>query len=144
MRLFSFISAFASICLLISSCTAGVPYSGQHIDLGSVLLSGTVTDNAGNPIEHLKVTLDWNSGSYQDIKYTSSTGRFDANLKDSDNSDIITVSIVIEDIDGEDNGGLFSTHTERVTLIKNEITEPVLKLSYRLNRATASESSPQS
>ena len=88
--------------------------------------------------------LDWNSGSYQDIKYTSSTGRFDANLKDSDNRDIITVSIVIEDIDGEDNGGLFSTHTERVTLIKNEITDPVLKLSYRLNRATASENSPRS
>lgn len=144
MKLISFISAFASICLLISSCSADVPYRGQDFDIESVLLSGTVTDDAGNPIEYLKVTLDWNSGSYQDIKYTSSTGRFDANLKDNGNSDIITVAIAIEDIDGEDHGGLFSTHTERVTLIKNEITEPVLKLSYRLNRATASENSPRS
>lgn len=142
MKRFGIISSIASVCVLISSCSPGIP--DDYPDIENVRIVGTVTDDTGAPIEHIKVTMDWNSGTYQDIKYTSSVGKFDSNVQDNPQSDMITLMITLEDIDGEDNGGLFESHSEKVTLNKEDITEPVLKFDYRLNRATASESNPRS
>ncbi len=141
------ISALTSAAILMSSCSVGFPRpepGDLMLGMEAAMLSGTITDTEGNPIEHLKVTLEWNGGSYQDIKYTSSIGQFEAGVKDNPESEVITLEIIIEDIDNEENGGLFETYTETVSFIKNDITEPVLTLNYRLNHATASESSPQS
>lgn len=142
MKRFGIISSIASVCVLISSCSPGIP--DKYPDIENVRIVGTVTDDTGAPIEHIKVTMDWNSGTYQDIKYTSSVGKFDSNVQDNPQSDMITLMITLEDIDGEDNGGLFESHSEKVTLNKEDITEPVLRFDYRLNRATASESNPRS
>lgn len=142
MKRFGIISSIASVCVLISSCSPGIP--DEYPDIENVRIVGTVTDDTGAPIEHIKVTMDWNSGTYQDIKYTSSVGKFDSNVQDNPQSDMITLMITLEDIDGEDNGGLFESHSEKVTLNKEDITEPVLRFDYRLNRATASESNPRS
>lgn len=142
MKRFGIISSIASVCVLISSCSPGIP--DEYPDIENVRIVGTVTDDTGAPIEHIKVTMDWNSGTYQDIKYTSSVGKFDSNVQDNPQSDMITLMITLEDIDGEDNGGLFESHSEKVTLNKEDITEPVLRFDYRLNRAIASESNPRS
>ena len=142
MKRIGIISTIASVCVLISSCSAGIPMDNP--DIGNVRIIGTVTDDTGAPIEHIKVTMDWNSGTYQDIKYTSSVGKFDSNVQDNPQSDIITVMITLEDIDGEDYGGLFESHSEKVKLIREDITESVLRFDYRLNRATASENNPRS
>ena len=143
MKVSEIISALASLCILISSC-AKEP-SGIHKDIESVRIQGTVTDENGTPIEHIKVIFNWNSGSYYDIKYTSSIGKFETHLKDDPDSDVINLVISLQDIDGQSNGGLFESHSETVTLIKEDIiTESVLRFDYRLNRATASESNPRS
>ncbi len=136
------ISAIASVCLLLSSCS--VEHPGTHRDIESVWIQGTVTDDTGAPIEHIKVVFNWNSSTYYDIKYTSSIGKFETHLQDNPNSDIIHLVISFEDIDGEDNGGRFEPYSETITLVKEDITEPVLRFDYRLNRATASGNSPRS
>lgn len=136
----------AAAAVLASSCSMiTLPFNDDDLTVGmeSVLLVGTVTDPEGNPIEHIKMNFEWNNGSYQDIKYTSSIGRYETNIKDNRNGDMITLDITIEDIDGEKNGGLFESRKESLTFIKDEITDPVVTLDYRLNRATVSESSRQ-
>ena len=142
MKKFSIISAIASVCLLLSSCS--VEPQGIHKDIESVWIQGTVTDDTGAPIEHIKVVFNWNSSTYYDIKYTSSIGKFETHLQDNPNSDVIHLVISFEDIDGEANGGRFAPYSETITLVKENITEPVLRFDYRLNRATASVSSPRS
>lgn len=142
MKRFGIISAIASFVLLISSCSTEIPGTGHGNE--KVKVSGTVCDDSGSPIEHIKVTLDWNSGSRKDIKYTSSVGKFESEIQDNPQSDVIILVISLEDIDGEGFGGAFEPYSESITLVKEDITEPVLKFDYRLNRATASESNPRS
>ena len=142
MKRFGIISAIASFCLLFWSCSAEIP--GPGFGNENVKVSGTVCDDSGAPIEHIKVTLDWNSGKQQDVKYTSSVGKFESYIQDDPQSDVIILVISLEDIDGEGYGGKFESYSETITLVKEDITEPVLRFDYRLNRATASESNPLS
>lgn len=143
MRISGIISVLASLCVLISSCSKEP--TGIYRDIESVWIQGTVTDETGAPIEHIKIIFNWNSGSYYDIKYTSSVGKFETHLNDNPDSDVINLVISLQDIDGEDHGGLFESHSETITLIKEDIlTESVLRFDYRLSRATASESTPRS
>lgn len=142
MKRFCILSALASLCILISSCSA--ESHDKYPEIGSVWFVGTVTDEAGAPIEHIKVVLNWNYSSYFDIKYTSSIGKFETHLQDNPHSDVINLVITMQDIDGEDNGGFFESHSETITLRKEDITESVLRFDYRLNRATASASNPRS
>ena len=142
MKRFGIISAIVSFVLMIWSCSMEIPGSGLGKE--NIKVSGTICDDSGVPIEHIKVTLDWNSGQQQDVKYTSSVGKFESFLQDNPQSDVIILIISLEDIDGEGYGGKFEPYSETITLVKEDITEPVLKFDYRLNRATASESNPRS
>lgn len=112
-------------------------------------LTGVVTDQNRNPIEHIKVTLEWSDNTDQIETYTSSEGKFRSEIiiTNTDGSPV-TINLTLEDIDGEDNGGLFETHTESFLLETENNSEAetphVIDLVFRLNRATDAESSPQS
>ena len=59
----------------------------------------------------------------------------------------IKFRIVIKDIDGEENGGLFQEKTDDITLFEEDYSEFPITIEippYRLIRATASENIPQS
>ena len=112
-------------------------------------VTGLVTDQSNNPIEHIKVTLEWSDNAEPIETYTSSEGKFrsEINIKDTDGAPV-TINLTLEDIDGEDNGGMFETHTESF-LLETENTEesdnqPIIDLVFHLNPSTDAESNPQS
>ena len=132
--------------MLMTSCMAGSPFD-QDADGSHVV--GKVVDTSDNPIEHIKVTLKWGGNSEKIELYTSSEGVFHSEaLIETDGP--TTLEIKLEDIDGEENGGLFETMEDSVMLYPEETgeggTDESIRfdLVYRLNRATASESNPQS
>ena len=112
-------------------------------------VTGTVTDLNNNPIEHIKVTLAWDENIAPVETFTSSEGKFrsEISIKETDGAPV-TINLKLEDIDGEDNGGMFDTHTESF-LLETENTEesdnqPIIDLVFRLNPSTDAESNPQS
>ena len=135
----------AAICAYaLASCMAmdmeGVP---DMSDMPELTYPGSVMDTEGTPIEHIKVTIEW-QGAFpvKDIKYTDSNGMFYLDIINPPES--YNVTLTLEDIDGEENGGLFETLTDTIILFGDPESNSTVKLDYRLNRATASESSPQS
>lgn len=106
------------------------------------LLTGTVTDQDGTPIEHIQVTLNWNDSKTKEISYTSSEGIFISSAHLSQRGET-SLKITLEDIDGEENGGLYETLVETITILEEEKSEHVtetgeinLQMAFRLNRAT--------
>ena len=135
----------AALAFAAVSCMQADPFPGvDSPDTGdSDKLVGYVTDTDDNSIEHIKVTLDWNNGTYQEIKYTDSYGQFQTDCWQPATREAVTLAITIEDVDGEDNGGLFESVSETIILFENGVQDIVDPMVFRLNRATASESSPQ-
>ena len=130
--------------MIISSCAAMDMQPSQSMDIPDMrILEGKISDLDGNPIEHIKVTADLDIYmSVQEVKYTDSDGSFMIEIN-ADSSVPVTVTLTIEDIDGEKNGGLFETMVDTITLFEEDNANSIARLDYRLNRATASESSPQ-
>ena len=135
----------AALAFAAVSCMQADPFPGvDSSDTGdSDKLVGYVTDTDDNSIEHIKVTLDWNNGTYQEIKYTGSYGQFQTDCWQPATREAVTLAIAIEDVDGEENGGLFESVSETIILFENGAQDKVDPMVFRLNRATASESSPQ-
>ena len=135
----------AALAFAAVSCMKADPFPGvDSPDTGdSDKLVGYVTDTDDNSIEHIKVTLDWNNGTYQEIKYTDSYGQFQTDCWQPATREAVTLAITIEDVDGEENGGLFEPVSETIILFENGVQDIVDPMVFRLNRATASESSPQ-
>ena len=135
----------AALAFAAVSCMTADPFpSVDSPDTGdSDKLVGYVTDTDDNSIEHIKVTLDWNNGAYQEIKYTDSYGQFQANCWQPATREAVTLAITVEDVDGEENGGLFESVSETIILFENGVQDIVDPMVFRLNRATVSESSPQ-
>lgn len=140
MNLSRIAAALAVLSLAVSSCMKE-DVSADPADSEKII--GFVTDTDDNLIEHIKVTFDWNNGIYQEIKYTDSNGQFLSDYWQPSTREAVTLTITLEDVDGEENGGLFESMTETVTLFENGIDSTVEPMVFRLNRATASESSPQ-
>ena len=138
-------TALAALVLSVSSCMMEEASSDIRIpEAGdSDKLVGYVTDTDDNSIEHIKVTLDWNNGTYQEIKYTDSYGQFQTDCWQPATREAVTLAITIEDVDGEENGGLFEPVSETIILFENGVQDIVDPMVFRLNRATASENSPQ-
>ena len=143
MRSIRLISVLLGMAVVAVSCmadmTQGMPGHEDHRHL----IVGHVTDTSGTAIEHIKVTLDWNNGTYQEIKYTDSYGQFQTDCWQPAAREAVTLAITIEDVDGEENGGLFEPVSETIILFENGVQDIVDPMVFRLNRATASESSPQ-
>ena len=138
-------TALAALVLSASSCMkADISSDIDPSGVGdSDKIVGYVTDTDDNSIEHIKVTLDWNNGTYQEIKYTDSYGQFQTDCWQPATREAVTLAITIEDVDGEENGGLFEPVSETIILFENGVQDIVDPMVFRLNRATASESSPQ-
>lgn len=131
--------------MIISSCADMDMRPSQSMDIpGTRILEGKISDLDGNPIEHIKVTADMDIYmSVQEVKYTDSDGSFMIEIN-AGSSVPVTVTLTIEDIDGEENGGLFETMVDTITLFEENGASSIARLDYRLNHATASESTPQS
>lgn len=126
--------------LLLTSCAA--EYSHNHPDAPAVI-AGMVLDINDNPIEHIKISLKQETEDPVET-FTSSEGKFRHEITMPKDEDAMTIIIIMEDIDGEDNGGFFESHTESVLFNRYDDDSTEMTLVFRLNHATASESSPQS
>lgn len=132
------IRLFAGLCA-IAACSAELDYASLP-PTGQV--HGSVTDMEGNPLNHIKVTLNYGEDIEQMSVYTSLKGEFIADI----NPSATMLTITLEDIDGEENGGLFESLTDQVIILDNDIfnDEDIMNIEYSLTRATASENIPQS
>jgi hypothetical protein len=137
MRKISGILSILSLVLL-TSCMAMEP--GIMIT-DTINLNGTISDDTDNPIEHIKVTFEWESPFSPLHVYSSANGIFSADLEFSNLTYPITISVTLSDDDGPEYGGEFETKTDEITIPE---AGPLKPITYRLTRATASESSPQS
>ena len=125
------------IWAIVSSCSADY----DHYIPAPIQIRGTVTDTEGNPVNHIKITFDCGEREASLTVYTSLKGEFIADLA----TKATIIKINLEDIDGEDNGGLFEPVTDQITLLEDNLpNEEAICLEYRLNRATSSENIPQS
>ncbi len=104
-------------------------------------IAGQVMDTEGNRLEHIRVTIDWNGEFEKSVQYTASDGSFVAEFPEGAYRTGKTIMLTMDDIDGEENGGLFKSLTDNVIISEGGSSSGVLV--YRLNRATPSESSPQ-
>ena len=138
MRQISIISGIVSLWL-ITSCMAMDP--GIMVT-ATIILNGTVTDDEGNPINHIRITLEWEERAFSPLTvYTSTNGEFYADLDFYNLRYPTTVMIGLSDPDGPENGGEFAAKTDAITIHE---AGPLKPITYRLTRATASENSPQS
>lgn len=145
MKIISNIIRLLFCAMIISSCADMDMQPSQFMDIpGMRILEGKISDLDSNPIEHIKVTADMDIYmSVQEVKYTDSDGSFMIEIN-AGSSVPVTVTLTIEDIDGEENGGLFETMVDTITLFEENGASSIARLDYRLNHATASESTPQS
>ena len=128
---------------ILSSCMATI--SDHMPDTESIRVDGLVVDETDKPINHIKVTMEWDSPYSPMAVYSSPKGTFTADLEFYRPTYPITVSVTISDIDGEENGGLFQTRNDEFTILEEGYSgNSAAPIVYRLTRATASESSPQS
>ena len=124
---------------LLTSCMAMEP---GIMSTDTISISGIVTDDAGNPINHIRITLEWDDQAFSPLTvYTSTDGEFSADLDYYYLRYPTTVMIGLSDPDGPENGGEFAAKTDAITIHEAGPLEPI---TYQLTRATASESSPQS
>ncbi|MBR5610591.1 MAG: radical SAM-associated putative lipoprotein [Bacteroidales bacterium] len=105
-------------------------------------IAGKITDSKGNPIEHIKVTIE-TEGIQTVSAYTSSEGIFIISIDDK-NLKISQIQVLIEDVDGEDFGGYYETVKDTVQIDEYQEDGLRLSLDYRLTLSTASEYNPQS
>ena len=140
MRVTGFISILTA-AVLTASCMA-MQYEPPMDNVApQPAIVGNVTDTSGVAIEHIKVTLDWNDGAFSETQYTNSDGVFTAEIWENVEKAVRSLTVTLEDIDGEENGGTFETLSETFTVFEDN---SATVLDFRLNRATALESSPQS
>lgn len=126
--------------LLAVSCMADMSHLDPMESMGPEAgIYGSVVNEEGEPIEHIKVTLDWNDGSFQEVQYTDSDGVFHASMWKDGTETANVLTITLEDIDKEENKGFYAPYTETVTVFD---TETPINLDYRLTLSTASESNP--
>ena len=128
---------------IIGSCMA--PIHSDMYDTERINVNGLVVDENEKPINHIKVTMEWDSPYSPMVVYSSPKGDFSAALEFYRQTYPVTVSVTISYIDGEENGGLFQTRNDEFTILEegysSDSNAPIV---YQLTRATASESSQQS
>lgn len=126
-------TALTAAFMLVSSCTSyDLSISGQE-----VVIEGQVTTESGIPIEHIRVSIE-STSVYSSREYTSNIGEFSSIVTRFRAGDELTITI--EDIDGEDNGGRFEKKTDVILLLDKAEN---IRREYRLTLSTASENSPQ-
>ncbi len=123
---------------LLASCSAEPSDKAQDVP---DVIAGVVLDMDENPIEHIRISI---KGNDTVETFTSSEGRFRHEIRMPHPEETMTLILTLEDIDGEENGGLFEGHSESILFEKQNDQPTELNLVFHLNHATASENSPQS
>lgn len=102
------------------------------------ILKGKVTDEAGEPIEHMEVTVDLSKRDQSKTLYTSSDGTFICDISYREARNTKDIRITLTDTDGEENGGIFDTVIEDIHLYDEAASElPItLNLDFRCSHAT--------
>ena len=130
------------LSLMLASCSKEAAYDGSYHD--EIRLEGIVIDAEDEaPVNHIKILIEWESAESPVTLYTSDKGRFSTMLAAPDSYPAV-ISLTITDIDGEENGGLFKDFSDKITIREEGYYREPSIPTYRLSRATASESSPQS
>lgn len=99
------------VLLGFEACTenGAEEYGSPTVDFHVV---GQVTDAEGHPIEGIRVTTrgyqNFNDGTTEQAAYTDKEGRYTTKEVRSDWIDP-KMKVVFEDVDGEENGGLFAS-----------------------------------
>ena len=128
---------------ILSSCMAS--YDSSMPDSESIRVDGLIVDENDEPINHIQVSMEWDSPYSPMVVYSSPKGTFTAEIEFIRPTYPVTVSVTISAVDGEENGGSFQTREDEFTILEEgysgSSTAPIV---YRLTRATASESSQQS
>ena len=136
------------ICLIIMYSCADVDSPHLSTDMDYCLIQGHVVDQKGVPLEKIRIRIkSRNNDKIVTTNYTSSNGSFYCELAIPEDYSQMAIEIIIEDIDGEENGGLFESKTDTITIYEEDYRKrPVIidLPTYRLNHATASVSSLRS
>lgn len=136
------------ICLIIMHSCSDIDSPYQSTDMDYCLIQGHVADQNGVPLEKIRIRIkSRNDDKLVSTNYTSSNGSFHCELAIPEDNSQMAIEIIIEDIDGEENGGLFESKTDTITIYEEDYRRrPVIidLPSYRLNHATASVSSQRS
>jgi putative lipoprotein (rSAM/lipoprotein system) len=104
-----------------AGCDGSDPWGGGRVEYGtphaSFEIKGRVTDEAGKPIEDIKVIVQ--DAEWGDPEYPAGVGITDAggyyNIDGSWFGDD-TLAISVEDIDGDKNGGEFAPETLEINI----------------------------
>ena len=133
--------------LMLSSCMKQDSYMNE--DDMVCILKGKTTDPDGTGIEHIRITISYDGSEGEHSYYSGTGGKFLCEFPLPEISGELTINIILEDIDGTDNGGEFSSMTHKVTLFENDYIEDpghviIDMQDCRLSHATASENIPQS
>ena len=138
------LSIYAALLSIFVSCSKGE--ISMDIPGNFMNINGLVVDEDSVPVNHIKVTAEWESDESPMEAYTSSKGVFSMDLHIKDMELPLMVTLTFTDIDGEDNGGMFSQTVSKVVIRdKNFLAGGMQDVpTYRLNHATVSENIPQS
>lgn len=86
--------------------------------VASYIVKGTVASEAGTPIQNIRVVVPKDgAGQYGDVVYTNANGEYKIEF----NASFVqnkTFEIVVSDVDGSANGGLFVADTAKVQFTK--------------------------
>lgn len=141
-----FLSYIIPALVLIATSCSKVP-EGQEDNYGKfVMINGSVTDTTGTPIEHIRITVETELLDEALMLYSSSTGIFHCEIPYNGTKQQMALSLLFEDIDGEDNAGLFQSKTDNIRIFMKDYTSDIIIIDlkpYRLTHATASGNNPQ-
>lgn len=135
------------LLLAMHSCMAGIDNITNSDPYRSGIIQGSVTDQNGNALERIRITIDSNISEKPESYYTSSEGQFRCEVPLEEDYGHFVINISIEDIDGEENGGIFETKSDTITIFEDDVDSYPIVIdlpTYRLSHATASENSPRS
>ncbi len=112
---FIYLYLFLFICFtafLLSSC--------KDEGYATINIKGNVTNSQGEFIDSLKITIrNIKSNTSDAFRISSGSTAFDR-VYNLEKADDCSFSILIEDIDGERNGGCFQEQTKTITVTKDE------------------------
>ena len=123
--------------LILSSC---MDFADRDESDQSVVIRGIVTDMEGKALEHIRITATSDMAG-KITCYSSSDGKFQCSLPADRRKGNMTINISIEDIDNEDNGGLFESSSDTITIFEKDFSSLPIMIdlnTYHLNHATVS------
>ena len=105
----------------------GIPSTGFKF-------KGKVSNQKGNPIKNIQITVQQDSHNYIDTVYTDQDGYFEVRNSFSSESNKTNFTCKAEDIDKEENGGEFNSNTIIVSIKESEYTKANGKVNSQIDK----------